>query len=957
MATFQFAHPEKFDFTQPEKWEKWFQRFERFLSASELNDKDEVIQINTLIYCMGAEADEIFASFNLSAGDRKKFAKVRDKFNGYFIPKRNVIFERAKFNLRKQEVNETVDTYVTALYVLAEHCKFGALHDELIRDRIVVGLRDSKLSEKLQLDADLTLEKAITQARQSEAVKQQQSIVRQADMPATVEAVKGKKRQPNSQKSAINQRYQRQPQQYQSKSCTRCGKYPSHQKQNCPAREAKCNKCAKKGHYAKMCRSKVPNNVGSIEETTNGQGFLGTVRNNNKECKPWNINLKIRGTTIQFKVDTGADVSVIPENLYKKLSVGQLKKSDKALFGPGSEKLCVLGKFESELESNEKFVVQDIYVVRGLHQALLGRPAIKLLNLISGMKLNAINIGGSNVNKSTTENVKKSQSYQDRYPKVFNGLGKTKWEYKIRLREGAQPYALMTPRKVPLPLMNKVKEELERMENLGVTSKVDEPSEWCAGMVVVPKSNGKVRICVDLTKLNESVKRENHPIPSVEETLGKLAGAKVFSKIDANYGFYQINLAPESRPLTTFITPFGRYCFQRLPFGISSGSEIYQKRMAEMLEGLPGVVCHIDDILIFGKSQEEHDANLEKVFAKIEAVGLTLNEKCEFSKNSVKFIGHIIDSEGIRVDPEKVRAIKEMPVPENVSDVRRFLGMVNQLGRFSPNIAEKTKPLRELLKNTSIWNWGDMQDKAFNSLKQDLMSMSLLAHYDPNKETKVTSDSSSYGLGSVLSQKHGDNWKPVAYASRALTETESRYAQIEKEALAITWSCEKFSHYLIGLIFHLESDHKPLIPLFSTKDLIDLPPRIQRFRMRLMRYKYTISHVPGKNLYTADTLSRAPSQSTDSKNELQLETNVYVDFVMDNLPASETKLEQIKFAQDRDNVCIKIKQYCKEGWPEKSSLDNEMQIYWSFRGDFTIQREILMKGCTLVIPQEMQFEF
>ena len=221
--------------------------------------------------------------------------------------------------------------------------------------------------------------------------------------------------------------------------------------------------------------------------------------------------------------------------------------------------------------------------------------------------------------------------------------------------------------------MDKVKEELERLEKLVVIVKVDEPAEWCAGIVVVSKGNAKIRICVDLTKLNESVLRETYPIASVDETLGKIAGAKHFSKIDANYGFYQINLSPESRPLTTFITPFGRYCFQRLPFGISSGSEIYQKHMAEMLEGLPGVVCHIDDILIFGSSQEEHDENLTKVLEKIESVGLTLNDKCEFNKRSIKFIGHIIDGEGVRVDPEKVRAIKEMPVPQNVSDVRRFL--------------------------------------------------------------------------------------------------------------------------------------------------------------------------------------------------------------------------------------------------------------------------------------------
>ena len=161
------------------------------------------------------------------------------------------------------------------------------------------------------------------------------------------------------------------------------------------------------------------------------------------------------------------------------------------------------------------------------------------------------------------------------------------------------------------------------MEKEGVISKVTEPTTWCAGMVVVPKKSGNVRICVDLKPLNKSVLREVYPLPRVDDTLAQLAGARLFSKLDANSGFWQIPLSQESRLLTTFITPMGRYCFNKLPFGISSAPEHFQRRMNELLQGLPGVLCQMDDILVFGKDRVEHDQRLRAALARIERAGVT----------------------------------------------------------------------------------------------------------------------------------------------------------------------------------------------------------------------------------------------------------------------------------------------------------------------------------------------
>ena len=212
-------------------------------------------------------------------------------------------------------------------------------------------------------------------------------------------------------------------------------------------------------------------------------------------------------------------------------------------------------------------------------------------------------------------------------------------------------------------------------------------------------------------------------------------------------------------------------------------------------------MCQIDDVLVFGRDQTEHDARLLAVLKRIESAGATLNpEKCEFSQKTVKFLGHIIDENGIRADPAKTSAIREMKPPNNVPELRRFMGMVNQLGKFSENLATLTQPLRELLSKKHTWLWGPSQERAFTQVKDELSKPTTLALYDLQKESKVSADASAYGLGAVLLQKEDSEWKPVAYASRSMSETERRYAQIEKEALAITWACEKFSMYILILV-------------------------------------------------------------------------------------------------------------------------------------------------------------
>ena len=365
----------------------------------------------------------------------------------------------------------------------------------------------------------------------------------------------------------------------------------------------------------------------------------------------------------------------------------------------------------------------------------------------------------------------------------------------------------------------------------------------------------------------------------------------------------------------------------------------------------------MDDILVFGDSYKQHDERLQAVFTRLEEYGVTLNpEKYEFAKEKVQFRGHVIGKDGIEVDPSKVEAIKKMKAPTNILELRRFLGMVNQMGKYLPNLAQTTKPLRDLLSKDSHWMWDRAQEEAFNEIKRQLISTPVLAIYDPQLETKVSADASSYGVRAVMLQKQQEGkWKPVAFISRALTRTEQRYAQIEKEALATTWVCERLADFLVGKTFHVETDHKPLVPLLGSKNLDEIPPRIQRLRMRLLRFDFTISHVPGKNLVTADALSRPPSQFT-SNEKSEEEINLYVESVLLQLPASDKRLEEISVKQKEDPVCKKLLEYCEEGWPNIHKLPSVLSPYWSSRGEISVVRGLLLKGSRLIIPSSMRLE-
>ena len=450
------------------------------------------------------------------------------------------------------------------------------------------------------------------------------------------------------------------------------------------------------------------------------------------------------------------------------------------------------------------------------------------------------------------------EEIRTKYADVFQGLGELGETLHLEVDETTRPVQI-PPRRIPEALRKPLQEHLAELEQQGVIEKVVQATDWVSAIVVNKKSNGKTRLCLDPQPLNKALKRCHHPIPTIEDVLPDLGNAKVFTKLDCKNGYWQVKLDRDSSILTTFNTPFGRFKWNRMPFGISPAGDIFQRRLEQAIEGLDGVRTVADDLLIIGNGEsvadavKDHDVKLEALLRRCRGRGIKLNEaKISLKKTSMPYIGHLLTADGVKADPSKVEAIANLAKPTDVPGVRRILGMTNYnyLAKFLPKLSDVSEPLRQLTRKENDFSWSEIHDKAFDDIKKLVSSRPLWKYYEPGKSLVLQCDASEKGLGASLLQ----DGKPIAYASRALTTTETNYAQIEKELLAIVFGVERFHQYTYGRKVIVDSDHKPLETIFG-KPLASAPRRLQKMFMRLQRYDINIQYKKGSEMYLATRLA------------------------------------------------------------------------------------------------------
>jgi transposase InsO family protein len=923
------------------RWLRWQKSFKRYYIASGLNKKSKDVQSNTLLHLIGEDAADIYETFTfITEGENKEDKDNIDtiiaKYEELFNPKKRITYLRFKFFTRRQG-EETFDKFITDLRRLAKPCEFKTLENELIRDMIICGTRDRKLQEKLLNEDNLTLEKTIKMCQSSEIMKTQiEEIGETPKAQAAVDTIKGK----GQEKCSGSNRQENSTRVFD---CRSCGK--KHGPRQCPAYGKVCSYCHKYNHYASVCRAKKQTenqNVHSLNTNDGGDdddhiewlnvSAIGTVDKYGKTERTEDeayVSLLVQQVPVKFKIDTGAQINVLPCRYYFQMKKNtKLEKTNIKLASYSGDHIgAVMGKYLTRVEGR----MIEFFVVDTLQPAILGLKTSEDLGFIKIIR-----------------SVKASTALE-KYPSVFRGLGCLAKPFKIQIDSKACP-VINAPRNTPVALRERIKETLDDMEKYKVIKKVDYPTDWVNSMVVVEKpKTRKLRICLDPKNLNDAIKREHFELPTIDEITTRLTGAKIFSKLDANHGYWQIKLHEDSQDLTTFNTPFGRYKFLRLPFGIKPAQEHFHKRLYEELGDIEGVETDIDDILVWGKTKEEHDERLDKVLERCEKINLTLNpEKCEIGIKRVTYLGHVLSAEGIQPDPQKISAITNMPHPTDKKGIERLLGTVNYLAKFIPNMSEITAAIRMLLKKEVMFEWTHSQEKAMERIKAILSTSPVLAFFDPSKPITISCDASKSGLGAVCIQ----DGKPVAFASRAMTDTETRYAQIEKELLAVVFAFERFHQYAYGVQCTVESDHKPLEAILK-KSLASAPPRLQRMLLRLQKYDFTLKHIPGRDLIVADALSRAylPISANDKNLEKEIEYMVHA--TITQIGANDKTLTTIKMTTEAEmNVLMDT---IRNGWPETMSETHEAaKPFFNYRDELSIGDGIIFKNSRMVIPPSMR---
>ena len=488
---------------------------------------------------------------------------------------------------------------------------------------------------------------------------------------------------------------------------------------------------------------------------------------------------------------------------------------------------------------------------------------------------------------------------------------------------------------------------MDELEEMGIIEKVNEPSPWISAMVVDGANREEIRLCIDLRQANKAVIRERHPLPTMECFLPKIGKSIIFSRLDLCKAFHQLLLSEKSRYITTFITSRGLYRYTRLMFGISCAPEIFQKTFERILLGCEGVINFIDDILIYAPSKEVHDIRLDAVLKRLKEYNVTLNDKkCVYGVPELEYLGFNLSGRGLDISVSKLEAIKAVRPPKDSAEVRSFLGLVQYIAKFIPNMSTVNEPLRRLLKKGAFFVWSEEQQQAFDKLKHILMDKKTLGYYNSKNKTRVIADASPVGLGAVLVQLDGSEYRIICYASKSLSNQERRYAQTEKEALALVWAVEKFHMYLYGITFELITDHRPLEVLFGPNSRPCA--RIERWVLRMQSYSYVVIYQPGKS-NIADPLSRMCVESRAADESFDEATEIYVQYVANSARPIAISMRKLEEESEKDEEILAVKNAIESGiWPEG------LRRYKLIENELCFSDNILLRGTRVVIPQSLQ---
>ena len=953
----------------PSELSSWVDKFRAFYSVSKLERATLPDQQAFLIQCLDLDLEtylkqhisdttEIFGDDSCMSLLQEKFLKIYPIFS-----------RRLDFFRFSQAPGQKASDFYTKLRQKGNEANLSGLDiDQQYVFRIICGLTDSRLKGKLlklvNPDLDEVLEEIELYEIANKALKDLE-----IHKPTEIKYVKMKD---------VKGR------------CFGCGGDEIHKDRKiCPAFGHECKGCGRRNHFSRMCFG--PDWKPKKKEYNKTPGPTRTsspTRAKVSECaetkavhvddvdikmmEGWNQPTPLMDViiapednpndcfTIKALPDTGASSSIISFDIVQERNWENWIWSHRKInlrAANGSSMPCKGSLvLRVEIPNSDKRATIEVIVSTAIEREfLLSWHHLKQLGVIHDLFPACVEVNSLNNDNDIDLLSKGVDKLREDFSDVLaDSLGQAAGGMygppaKIHLREdpSIKPQKVFTARQTPIHLKEAADSLIKELLEAGVIVPEHDVTDWVSPghFVIKPGSNPvKARLVTDYRILNKLIKRPVHPFASASDIIRQIRpDSKWFAKIDAIHSYYQVKLDDESSKLTTFLLPSGKYRYTACPMGMSMSSDLLVQRLAKAFEGLDWILNIVDDGLIQAPTQELLLERLEIVLERCRKEGIKLSKKKLSWGQEVPFAGHIVGAEGIKPDPSKIDGIRNFPTPQNVTQLRSFLGLANTLAAWMPDLSQCTVRMRSLLKKKNAFVWTESHDKEFQTAKDLLCSDKIVKPFDPTLKTLLLTDASRlHGIGFALIQTdEDDRVRLIECSSTSLNDAQKNYATIELEGYAVKWSINKCKYYLQAIpYFQVISDHRPLTGIF-TKNLADLSNvRLTSYRENLSDFNFDVVWVPGKTHILADSLSRNPVLKED------VEINKAIAFKIESTPHLD---KLIQFAES-DKVYQTLIQQWKSG-----HLDNKIACLTPYKGiwdDLSLLENGLLayQGTRLVVP-------
>lgn len=820
----------------------WLEAFNDYVEIAH-EKADDVKKKKLFLAVGGLELRRLVNGLNL---DDNSFETMVRAVKHHFQPVKNVVLERHKFFSLTRSGTEDIQSFMLRLKTAANDCDFGSdvidsFTNQMIRDQLIRGLNNTKITEFLLTHDEMNLQRTIEKAEgMQQAINDSQAICQRIEPVLALNQdrndIRSEDRPYSNDSEQKGLKFHKQSVERRCNTCKKRG----HESKQC-YKNARCGFCSKIGHTEDVCWSKRK------DQNTHVSASLSLRNDDDKYAYPDSpsaSNLKFvdamfGGRRLKLLIDTGAAFSTIGKRFLSSLDnkVDRSSCSMNAVVADGrTVKVheCVTG----ELEINSKSIFATLYALDTPTDGILGMDLIPTV----GLKLG--NDCGLVFNITPNDIVCEYKDIFDKPLAKSSLTGIEPFEI-IRLQENSEP------KQCALIKMNAkhkdfVEAKVKELLHAGVI--VESRSPWRHTPVVVNKSDGSLRMTINYKPVNSTTIADAFPIPNVTDLLNRLSGAKYFSSIDFSQFYHQLPLSPSDQEKTAFCANDRLYQFTRCPFGLKNAVAYCSRLMSKVFEGIENVLIYLDDVLVFGRTKEDHDDTLRRVLQTVREHNLSLNiKKCSFSTTVADFLGHLIENGEVRPDPTRLQPLMEFPLPNNAKALQRYLGMTTYYSKYIEYYSEKSKSLFNKVACFDDWTPAEMQ--SFELLKEEIKKAVL---YLPslNENLVLRTDASNDTISAIL---ENDEKRPIYFCSRKLSQAERSADIVEKEALAIFWGINRLRMFLLCRKFTILCDHKPLQFIFNNEKC---SPKVLRWKLQLQEFNFHVKHCSGASNVVADCLSR-----------------------------------------------------------------------------------------------------